>query len=261
MSISRNLGLIFGTLLLMVLIPVSSLMAEDVGLLDFDTEKPLDHFLVHTPERCMFGDFDALTQEMMFTSDSGLNFSLYLPELDQEFVEPFLPELSTVTNSGILAKVKKSLIRGQYKAVLQSEFQTKKQLAVLSICRDSKHLKSCNAAVPRDINQILRRYATRSVLKPTEDNFYFYLPVIVSKDRVSFFTKVIHGANSEFVSSIFKKEIPGVDEKQLKKVIENASILKSEPIRPLTWQLQIVLPMNSRLKCGVDFKKPSKNQP
>jgi hypothetical protein len=96
-------------------------------------------------------------------------------------------------------------------------------------------------------------------VKPTEDNFYFYLPVIVSEGRLTFFTKVIHETNAEFVASVFRNEIPGIDQKHLKRVIETASILKSEPIRPLTWQLQIVLPMNSRLKCGVDFEKAVRN--
>ncbi len=204
-------------------------------------------FAVAVPERCMFGDFDAVVLEMMRSPNDILSFSVSSPNQTTEHVTNFLKEVTEPSSPANQANLRKSLRAGTYRFIAQLPQVAQPELVVLSICKDSN--SSCRDAKFENINAIIKQYQQpKKGFKP-EDHVYFYVTAVLLSDKVKFFTESIDLTNREVATRLIRAEGVVISDQNLKEILDYLELVASVPILVEKDLPVISLPVYSRDKC------------
>lgn len=220
------------------------------------------------PQRCMLGDFDAISHDMMYSKSPKLLISVSGPNGKNEVTKEILSELHTfpfptpkneeevVSNNEYLDKFSSNFFSQGYDIAIKSPINEK--IIEIRICKDSESTNTCVDKKVQDISKILE-----SFIKP-EDNY-------VAPDSVYYYQPLYKGQKSYFsLDEIYEvknfdkyiNELKVIDSEYVnlgKNSLKDLAILQSSPLyreinkkEPQKSRLIISLPMYSKSKCSME---------
>ena len=207
---------------------------------------------ISVPKRCMFGDFDAIRQEMMWadrSKEQSLLVSLQSLDGSTEYVSELFSELKKANSPEEAKKVMKEILDSKYSVDLPILKPSDPRLFALSICKDSSGKKSCrrdSEGAFRDINEILMEYQDPKSGFTSGDSVYFYQIVGVGPSGVSVSKDAIYDAKKLKEFTTRSKIAEGAPDT----ILARASTLKSYPLEFKNNKLTVKLPVFDPVKCG-----------
>jgi|GEM_PF-4663110 len=210
------------------------------------------NFVIEFPKRCMFGDFDAIKQDMMWgdrAKQQTLLISLQALDGGTEYVSEILSEVNNRGSQQELAQFMNKTLSEGYPVDINIAPPKSPQLFALTVCKDSSGLRSCKRSAEgdyRDIGELLKLYRDPKPGFTSPDSIYFYQLVAVGANGVSF--------SKETLS----------DEKKVGKFVANSNVttpapqyvanrlntIKSYQLGTKGDRLTLKLPMFDPVKCG-----------
>lgn len=132
-------------------------------------------FRLEVPRTCKFGDYDAIRQDMMWSTKPKLIISLVDISTGLEYSQELLSELNSIKNHQALKRFMDKFIAGEYSFLVKVPKLDRRYMVVL--CKDSADTGKCLDKKLRSINNILGDYVNPKADFRSEDNIYFYRPV------------------------------------------------------------------------------------
>ena len=205
---------------------------------------------VQVTKRCMFGDFDAIRHDMMYSSHDLL---LSVESLDgkysktvkflEEFNKKHYPkseeEMTAIAND--IQNIFKDLYSGSYVVdVLPKKLED--GVYIVTVCKDGDKEGVCTNKKIKDINEVLKAYEAPVADYKPEDVVYFYQVFNISQGKI----EGVPGYKEEEISSFFSN----ISDKNVEKVKENLKVLLSNPLVIKGKEIVIDLPIFDKIKCG-----------
>ena len=205
---------------------------------------------VQVTKRCMFGDFDAIRHDMMYSGDDLL---LSVESLDgkyaktvkflEEFNKKHYPkseeEMTAIAND--IQNIFKELYSGSY-VVDALPKKLEDGVYIIKVCKDGEKEGVCTNKKIKDINEVLKAYEAPVANYKPEDVVYFYQVFNVSQGKI----EGVPGYKEEEIKSFFSS----ISDKKVEKVKENLKVLLSNPLVIKGKEIVIDLPIFDKIKCG-----------
>jgi hypothetical protein len=138
------------------------------------------------PKRCMFGDFDAIRQDMIWAGkkEPKILVSIVSADGEREFASEILAKMKTEKDPQELAKYIKSVLEDGVKTEIALDQTGAPKLFFLQVCKDTSDSNSCRGKQIRDINKILADYKNPKSNFVSGDHIYFYQPIVIGNTGV-----------------------------------------------------------------------------
>jgi hypothetical protein len=208
--------------------------------------------IIEIPKRCMFGDFDAIRQDMMYSDRSkrsALILSLQTLDGTREYSSEILSEIGTSGTRDEPKKIMDEILQTGYPVDIRIKSLEAPQLFALVICKDSSGRKTCareSEEAFRDISQILSDYRNPTSGYTSQDSVYFYQILAIGPDGVSLSDNSLSDTQklNAFASQV------GISAPGSEAAISRLNTLKSYPLEPKDDRVRIQLPVFDPVKCG-----------
>jgi hypothetical protein len=209
-----------------------------------------DHlnFKIAIEKRCMFGDFDALVYDMQYAKSSVLQLSLISADGKKERTIEIFEEMKG-SDSKKTVKFLDKLLGGNYRINFPLFEAPSPGLYSLVICKDSSVNGKCSDKPVKDINEILAIYKDVKSGYVSEDNTYFYQPIIFTKDSFFVLRSFVDEKNINLIKDTLKQQSISTTGNEWE-FLANAQKVASYPLQYFSNELIITLPVYSTAKCG-----------
>lgn len=246
-------------IVLVILLSFVSFAYADFETYDLKQNKQIS-FRLELLARCMFGDFDAIEHEVMFSENAELLASLSNLYSGKESVasvlkSAFKPEKAKVNLALAKDKKEKEAMLDQvrvYQVAQKVIYEHTKEgkstfkidtpyedgWYVLQICKASKAKGTCLDKKVVPINDIISRYKNPKKGYQAPDSVYYYQ--LIEKK----------GNNLRFHNDIFSKEKAAEFTKVKSDALDSYSVMQSLPLKQEKEGLVIELPFFDKKKCG-----------
>ena len=208
-------------------------------------------------KNCIFGDFDAIRQEMQFSKNKKLLISLEANNEDSASSAELFPEFSQPI------KIKKSEEVGEKLTAFDKNFKrltlfgenhllklpkvSKPELFWLKICKDSDNSESCKGKPVATAAEILKKYQKPKRGFIATDSTYFALPVVITAKEIKYFNEVLTAEKAKaFISKLKEWGVESKETPELSSLLG----LQSIDFGIHNNHLQITLPSFDAVKCG-----------
>jgi hypothetical protein len=213
---------------------------------------------INPVSKCHLGDLDLISAELVWEEEQRKNLILAIEPLSSDSGQfeksvssnLYIPDLTQVSNKGVV-KTEAEIYLPKVKG---------KSLAGLYLCKDGSNQASCKGKTIQSFDEMIAVHhisdedidpeTGKILLDPVqpqarEDKVYFFLPIIVSGDKITVFTKV---KDAQEVRAYLKQAFP-----DQAKVVDEAAItydaIGSLEARVENSTLTIDLPYNDISKC------------
>lgn len=199
------------------------------------------------PSRCMFGDFDAIRYDAMYSKAPQVLLSITDVSSKKETVLPILSNIFTSIQGESKEDFKKKIreVESEYERLYKlgdvySPKISKDGVFLLKICSDSSATGSCDNKQIKDVSEIIKAYQEPTSGYQPNDSVYFYQIFKIDKNKVSHFSKILK--ETEF--DIFSKLLNDKD------VFGEYRTVSSLPLKVVNGQIVIEAPRYDKKRCG-----------
>ncbi len=258
----NTLAVFFVTILPLVTVfadlPVKSITIAKSGLKDQYLKGKFPMNLKVT-NNCMFGDFDAIKQDMLYSENKKLLVSLESIATGEEAVTEVLGKLSkpvTIKKEDRLGDVmtdfdKYFKVLSNFGEDLTLDYKSPEsaELYLLKVCKDSSGKNSCKDKPYVTVVEVVEQYKNPGRSFKPEDRVYYVQLVSIDGENITILSDSVSDANTAAISSYFtEKNVAGAS--GLGNALVGVAKVRSMPLDIHNNKLQITLPSFDPVKCG-----------
>ncbi len=243
-------------------LPVKNISIAKSGLEDqYSNGKFPMNFKV--TNNCMFGDFDAIKQDMLYSESKKLLVSLESLATGEEAVTEVLGKLSqpvTIKKEDKLGDVMtdfdtyfKVLSNYGEDFTLEYKSPSEPELYLLKVCKDSTGKNSCKDKPYVTVLEIVEQYKNPGRSFKPEDRVYYTQLVSIDSDNITVLADSVSQENVAAITANFtEKNVAGAS--TLGNQLVGVAKVRSLPLNIYNNKLQITLPSFDPVKCGQQQK-------